>query len=180
MSAEGLAEFQERYATLAVAACEWRAMQANPEVLADRVFAFLRDDREAPSLHRMYHAIRTVVLDSYLEHSSRRSILDRLRGAQDTVANPPQDTKQEALLRSAVTRLSDRDRELLQLAYWDELDDVELCAVLRVDAEALHARLDKARTKYAGFARRADGAVASEAVPDILRSLKPGLRTRWE
>ena len=180
VSTEGLAEFQERYAALVVAACEWRAMQANPEVLADRVFAILRDAREAPDLHRAYNAIRSVVLDSYLEYSNRRSILDRLRGVPDTVANAPQDTKQESLLRGAITRLSDRDRELLQMAYWDELAESELCAVLRTDPAALRERLTRARAKYVAFARRAHGTVEPESVSAVFRSLKPGLRSRWE
>lgn len=180
VTTEGLAEFQERYAALVIAACEWRAMQANPEVLADRVFAILRDGREAPDLHRAYNAIRSVVLDSYLEYSSRRSILDRLRGVPDAVANAPQDTKQESLLRGAITRLSDRDRELLQMAYWDELAESELCAVLRTDPTALRERLARARAKYVAFARRAHGSVEPESVSAVFRSLKPGLRSRWE
>ncbi|MEA5052747.1 MAG: hypothetical protein VB093_04785, partial [Propionicimonas sp.] len=114
MSTQGLAEFQDRYTTLVVAACEWRAMQANPEALADRVFAALRDHREPPDLRLAYQALRRVVFDSYTEYSSRRSLIDTLRGVAEPVANAPQDSAEEKWLREAISRLPERDRDVLQ------------------------------------------------------------------
>ena len=69
-----LAEFRDRYGALVVAACEWRAMQADAEVLAARVFAVLDDQSAPPDLARAYRVIEKVVLDSYVQASASRSM----------------------------------------------------------------------------------------------------------
>lgn len=180
MSTQGLAEFQDRYAALVVAACEWRAMQANPEALADRVFAVLRDHRDAPDLRLTYQVIRRVVFDSYAEYSSRRTLMETLRGVSEPVANAPQDSAEEKWLREALSRLPEREREVLQLAYWDQLAESELAEALGLDAAAVRARIERATARYVSLASRKNPSVEAAAVPTILRSLKPGLRSRWE
>ena len=180
MTTQGLAEFRDRYEALVVAACEWRAMQADPEVLAGRVFTSLRDQPAAPDLHTAYRVLDKVVLDAYMESSNSRSVLDRLRGDRTPVPNAPKDTKEEAQLRDAVSRLRRRDRELLQMAYWDELGERELAEVLETDIETVVVRRERALASYQALVRRLSPSTDPAEPSRLFRSIKPGLRTRWQ
>lgn len=175
-----LAEFRDRYGALVVAACEWRAMQADAEVLAARVFAVLTDQSAPPDLARAYRVIEKVVLDSYVQASASRSILEQLRGERKPLPNAPVDDAVHAALRDAVTRLGGRDREVLQLSYWDELTEAEAAEVLGLDVERLRDRRERALDRYRGQLRRRVPAVDPSAASQLFRSVKPGRRTRWE
>ena len=180
MSTEGLADFRDRYGALLVAACEWRAMQADPEALAGRVFAVLHDQPGAPDLCSAYRVLDKVVLDAYVESGSSRSILDRLRGERSPLPNAPRDTKEEAKLRDAVSRLRRRDRDVLQLGYWDELGESELAQVLATDAEEVVVRRERALANYQALVRRLSPSTDASEPSRLFRSIKPGVRTRWQ
>ncbi|MDQ7992090.1 MAG: hypothetical protein REI45_05330, partial [Propionicimonas sp.] len=64
MTTQGLAEFRDRYEALLVAACEWRAMQADPEVLAARVFTVLEDRPAAPDLRTLVVGVTALQYDA--------------------------------------------------------------------------------------------------------------------
>ncbi len=180
MRAEGLAEFRDRYETLIVAACEWRAMHTEPEPLAAQVFDLLARKNEAPSLRAAYQLLDKVVFDSYVHHSDGRSFLDKMRGQVATVPNAPQDTPEEAKLRDAVSRLRRRDRELLQRAYWDELSEPELAEVHAVEVDEIVARREQALNNYRKLIARLSPASDPGLAARLLRSIKPGVHTRWE
>lgn len=180
MTTQGLAEFRDRYEALVVAACEWRAMQADPEILAERVFAILRDQPTAPNLHSAYQVLDKVVLKAYLDSSQSVSIIDRLRGEKVQVLNAPKDTKQEAQLRDAVSRLRRRDRDFLQLAYWDELSESELAEVLATDAQTVETRRAQALEAYRAQVSRRSPSTDPAEPSRLFRSIKPGLHTRWQ
>lgn len=55
-------------------------------------------------------------------------------------------TEQEAL-RSALSRLADRDREVLELAAWEELEPREIAEVLGISAVAVRSRLSRSRAR---------------------------------
>ncbi len=176
-----LAEFRDRYGALVVAACEWRAMQADAEVLAGRVFAGLSDLPAPPDLPTTYQLIDKVVMDAYLEASRSLSILDRLRGDKQTpLPNAPVDDALHASLRDAVTRLGGRDREVLQLCYWDELAEAEAAEVLGLDLARLRERREHALDRYRGILRRRAPSADPAAASHLFRSVKPGRHTRWE
>ncbi len=173
-------EFRDRYGALVVAACEWRAMQADAEVLAARVFDRLSDLPAPPDLPKTYQLIDKVVMDAYLEASASQSILDRLRGEKPALPNAPVDDALHATLRDAVTRLSGRDREVLQLCYWDELAETEAADVLGVDLVRLRERREHALDRYRGILRRRAPSADPAAASQLFRSVKPGRHTRWE
>lgn len=176
-----LAEFRDRYGALVVAACEWRAMQADAQLLASRVFSTLADLAVQPSLAKTYQVIDKVVLDAYLDASAGRSILDRLRGEKPSpLPNAPVDDALHAVLRDAVTRLGGRDREVLQLCYWDELTEAEAAEVLRIDLARLRERRDRALDRYRDILRRRAPSAEPAAASQLFRSVKPGRHTRWE
>lgn len=174
-----LAEFRDRYETLLVAACEWRAMHADPEPLAATVFAVLAE-KDAADLRTAYQVLDTVVFDSYLRHSDNRSILDRLRGQIAPIQNAPKDSPEEAKLRDAVSRLRRRDRDLLQRAYWDELSESELAEVDGVEVSVIVERREEALNNYRKMIARLSPGSDPGMAAKLLRSIKPGVHTRWE
>ncbi|MCW5951145.1 MAG: hypothetical protein KIT69_02660 [Propionibacteriaceae bacterium] len=179
MSADGLAEFRDRYEALMVTACEWRAMHTEPETLAATVFSVLAE-KDAPDLRTAYQVLDEVVFDSYVRHSDGRSILDRLRGQVTAIPNAPKDSPEEAKLRDAVSRLRRRDRDLLQRAYWDELSESELAEVDGVDVPTVVQRREQALNNYRRLIARLSPSSDPGMAAKLLRSIKPGIRTRWE
>lgn len=174
-----LAEFRDRYESLLVAACEWRAMHAQPEPLAAKVFDALADE-EAPDLRAAYQALDKVVMRAYVQQSDGRSVMDLLRGQTKALPNAPRDSPEEAKLRDAVSRLRRRDRELLQRAYWDELSESELAEVDGVDVPTIVERRERALNNYRRLIIRLSPSSDPGMAAKLLRSIKPGVRTRWE
>ena len=179
MSADG-SEFRDQYESLIVAACEWRAMHADPERLAIRVFDLLKAQAAPPTLRAAYQALDKVVFDSYLEESASTSIMSRLKGEQKAVPNAPDDTAEQKKLRDAVARLRRRDRDLLQRAYWDELSENELAEIEGADVRTIIERREQALNNYRKVVTRLSPTTDAALVSKLFRSVKPGLRTRWE
>ncbi len=175
-----LAEFHDQYESLIVAACEWRAMHADPERLAARVFGLLATQPGPPSLRAAYQTLDKVVFDSYLEESAGTSIMSRLKGEQKAVPNAPTDTAEEKKLRDAVARLRRRDRDLLQRAYWDELSENELAEIEGTDVRTVVERREQALHNYRKVVARLSPTTDAALISKLFRSIKPGLRTRWE
>lgn len=55
-------------------------------------------------------------------------------------------TEQETV-RAALGRLADRDREILELAAWEELEPREIAEVLGISAVAVRSRLSRSRAR---------------------------------
>ena len=176
MSTQGLDEFRARYGQLTVAACEWRAMQADPHVVAADVFVRLAKQRDAPTLSLLYTAIQAAVLQAYTNNAT--SFLDKMRGQHEVLDNVPRDSQREAALRVALSNLRTRDRELLQLALWDELTPSELAEVLRIEAATVPTRIAEALGHFATLAAKRGIPLDSLELPEVLRALKPGTQTR--
>ena len=182
MAETGLAEFRATYQALIITACEWRAMQANPAVLAEQVFARLRDRPEPPDLRLAYRMIQRVVANAYVEDARRRPLSEMLTGPRRTPPTHLSPKDQRAVeLRGLIARLRHRDREILQLAYWDELSQSEIESVLRLDGAAVAARLERAKARFAALVRRrADHPSDETDVASVLANAKPGVHTRWQ
>ena len=174
MNVEALAA---RYRTLVVTACEWRAMGlAEPDAMADEVFARL-DPRKDHTLKDLYKAIEAVVFASYQRFSDGMSVLDRLRvGA--TMSRPRRNPADDFLV--ALSNLRQRDRELIQLRFWDDLDDDEAAEVVGSTREAVRERLAHAGTRYLSKLSRTHPDLAISDIEDTIRSTKPGVHRRFE
>ncbi|MCL2802523.1 MAG: hypothetical protein FWD29_01000 [Micrococcales bacterium] len=172
--------FRAEYHTLVVAACEWRAMQADPEVLAGRVFDRLACQNAAPDLHQAFQLVQQVVDETYREDSGRRTIMEAIAGSRGApLPNEPADSQEAGALRQALAQLGRREREILQLAYWDELARPEIGLVLGLEAVAVETWLERAQARFALLAGRRTGIDATGAdSPGLLRSIKPGNRSR--
>jgi hypothetical protein len=167
-----------QYHDLVVTACEWRAMGlADPHEMAAEVFGLL-DERRDQNLSNLYKAIDRVVLSSYQRYSDSINLIERLRlGAALGSRSAPKNPADEFL--KALSSLSGRDRQLLQLRFWDELDETEAAQVLGVSIEVVRQRLARAGIRYLKRVSRSHPDLAISDVIDTIASIKPGIYRRY-
>jgi hypothetical protein len=167
-----VSDLSGRYWSLVVTACEWRAYGVEaPEVMAARVFESL-DHGKVADLRVLFRAVDKTVAQAYLSSASRRSSLDAIRGV--TIV-PRRDAGRPAAL-TALSSLREGDRRILQHAYWDDLDPVEIANVLGTDLGVVHRRLDKATSRFT--ARLVKRGVPVDDVTALLTQIKPGIHHR--
>jgi DNA-directed RNA polymerase specialized sigma24 family protein len=166
-----LKDFRQRYRSLAVAACEWRAFGVeDPEVMADWAFASLRTDRKL-DLAALFRGIEKAVSMAYSASAAHRSTLDVLRGMAAFGRDIP---RPAALI--ALSELRDHDRQVLQYAYWDGLSRGEISEVLGIDLVAVSERLDRAGRRFTE--RLAKHGVPADDLAETAREVKPGTHVR--
>ncbi|MBI4901401.1 MAG: hypothetical protein HY829_13115, partial [Actinobacteria bacterium] len=123
-------DLAQRYWPLVVTACEWRAFGVeDPEVIASRVFADV-EPRTGASLATLFKAIEQEVAQAY-RNSAATSGSGPLGLPATWLSWTPTDTRPRTLV--ALSDLPERERRVLQLAYWDELTRIEISEVLKVD-----------------------------------------------
>lgn len=164
------------YRSLVVTACEWRAMGlADPEDMADEVFMLL-DPRRDHNLRDLYSAIDKVVFASYQRYSDSMSVLDRLRGNAAIIG--PRRARSDDFLH-ALSNLRRADRELLQLRFWDDLDEEEAGEALGLSVEQIRERMVRAGTRYLAKLSRTHPDLTVGDIVDTLNSIKPGVHRRY-
>ncbi len=170
VSSDVVGEQRQRYWSLVVAGCEWRAMGIeDPEVMAEMVFSAL--DPRKPGLNRLFREIDKVVAIAYRKEASQRSSLDALR----QMATVHQDSSLPDALVTLST-LREADRRILQLAYWDDLEPLEISEVLGVDLVDVFQRLARATSRLTP--KLARKGVAADDVEQAIRDAKPGRHHR--
>ena len=175
MDDHAIAELRARYGSLVVAACEWRACGvAAPESMAAMAFAYLRLAKGG-DLRDLFRAVDRAVADSYRAKASQRSMLDSIRGM--ATVRPDSDAPLPAAL-VALSALRERDRRILQYAYWDELDRGEIAEVLGTDLVAVQQRLEAATRRLTD--RLAKKGVPGDDVRSLLAEIKPGSHHRGD
>lgn len=88
---------------------------------------------------------RNLVGNAYRSRDRQQALQDKLRtaavvrfgGGSDNVA-----------VQDALARLREKDRDVLQLAYWDELSIAEIAGVLQCSESAAKVRLHRARAAF--------------------------------
>lgn len=174
MNVEALAA---NYHDLVVTACEWRAMGlADPHQMAADAFAMLDEHRDH-TLRDLYRAIDKVVLAAYQNYSDKISIMDRLRMGAAFGSSGPRNPADEFL--KALSNLRGKDRQLLQLRFWDDLDEAEAADVLGTSIEAVREHLARAGMRYLSKLTRSHPDLAISDIIDTLSSIKPGIYRRY-
>lgn len=164
-------DLEQRYWPLVVTACEWRAFGVeDPEVIAGRVFADV-EPRSSAGLATIFKAIEQEVARAY--QNSAPSMGSGPLGLPATWLRwAPADTRPRAL--KALSDLPDRERRVLQLAYWDELTRAEISEVLKVDLVGVARRLDRAFDRFRTRLAKRDPDQPQDDLVAILKDLKPG------
>ena len=101
------------------------------------------DEGATLSLPWVYRILRNVVGTEYRRRERARRALDRL---SDTVADP-QRADDRVDVRGALAALPERERELLFMAYWEDLTHDEIAGILGITTGALRVRLTRARAR---------------------------------
>jgi len=167
-------DFKARYRTLAVVTCEWRACGVeDPEVMANDVFHQLRAQSSAPDLKRFYKCVESVVDKAYRTASSKKSITETIFSGQwSMISRGP--VMPDQRIRSALTKISMREADLLRQAYWDELTPDEMVEVNGRDAATQQAHVDAALAHFAARLPSPESADPGAA----MRSIHPGEHRR--
>lgn len=76
-----------------------------------------------------------------------RRLVDMLDREATMVADPAHPVGDAALVRDALARLPDEDRELLRLAVWEGLTSFQIAVVLAIKPATVRTRLHRARAR---------------------------------
>jgi RNA polymerase sigma factor (sigma-70 family) len=139
------ADFYRQNYSLVLTTCERRlGDRSTAEDVVSEVFrvAWQRwRDGEELSLPWIYGVARNVIGNEY----RRSGRADALWVKMALEPDAPEDDEQNRRVRDAMLVLREKDRELLFMAYWEELSGSEMAAILGITPSALWVRLNRAR-----------------------------------
>lgn len=109
----------------------------------------LADVPEGETARLWLYGVARRTLANHRRGEGRRTALgDRLRhDLATTVPDHAFAVAEQETVRSALTRLADRDREVLELAAWEELEPREIAEVLGISSVAVRSRLSRSRAR---------------------------------
>lgn len=116
------------------------------DVLSDTMLVLWRRLDDVPAddpLPWCYGVARGCLANAHRASRRRERLSERLSGVREDEA--PDDTD----LHEALARLSEKDRELVRLWAWEQLQPHEIATVLGVTPNAVSIRLHRARKKLA-------------------------------
>lgn len=103
---------------------------------------------ERHTLPWLYGVARRVLLSQRRSALRQRAIAERMAAAEPSALTPiPEPSTAPSRLREALAGLSEKDREVLMLAAWEELPGHEAARVLGCSATAYRIRLHRARAR---------------------------------
>jgi RNA polymerase sigma-70 factor (ECF subfamily) len=143
----------DAHATLLLAYFLRRVSQDHAHDLVAEVFLIAWRRRaiapDEPDLRPWLFKVARNVLRNHHRGAARRMRLhERLRAHATTdVEQPPEQSDTDAVLRWALTRLREPDREILRLTAWEGCTTDELATVLGCSANAAAVRLHRARRR---------------------------------
>ncbi len=148
--------YREHFASLHAYAHRRLPARADDVVAETFLVAWRRlDDVPADALPWLYGTARRVV--SGLRRSSRRqdALAERLAGHREPDASGPSEGDTE--LVSALARLSEMDRELLLLVYWEDLEPRRAAKALACSRTTIATRLWRAHGRLRNELERTRG-----------------------
>jgi RNA polymerase sigma factor (sigma-70 family) len=123
----------------------WRRIDSVPSGAAARAWLYATARRVIANQRRSRrrrHALEDRLMQERLPDASRTAVVNT--SAASAVATSPDD----ATVRAALARLSDRDREVLLLVEWEGLRPAELAAVFGCREVTARGRLHRARSRF--------------------------------
>jgi RNA polymerase sigma factor (sigma-70 family) len=147
-------ELFEAYCSDIVAYCRWRASsRSDAEDAVSEVFLTawrrLEDIPQGPDARVWLYATARRVLANQRRSRRRSAALTERLVAEAAVASGESDAGHErALVRAALDRMSERDREVLLLAEWESLSAEQIASVLGCLAVTAPGRLHRSRKRF--------------------------------
>lgn len=96
----------------------------------------------------LFAVARNVIGNAYRGLERRRALQQKLEHFSSAGSAAESDNQ---LVESALLALREKDRDVLLLAYWDELTIAEIAGVLRCSVPAAKVRLHRAREAFRGL-----------------------------
>lgn len=110
----------------------------------------------------LFGTARLILQNQWRTKRRQRHLYERLRRAVSEDSNAqPAGAVDNTEIGDAMSRLPDRDREVLLLAAWEGLSSQEIAAVLDVAPETARKRLQRARNRLRKILQSDDGATGS-------------------
>ncbi|MCC2660656.1 MAG: polymerase, sigma-24 subunit, subfamily [Arthrobacter sp.] len=88
---------------------------------------------------------RNLIGNAYRSRDRQLALQEKLRAAAERLSGPE---SQDLIVHNAMAGLRDSERDILQLAYWDELTMAEIARVLKCSESAAKVRLHRARAAF--------------------------------
>lgn len=98
------------------------------------------------SLPWVYQTLRNVIGNEYRRRRSAPILVDDPL-ALDDLTDPTDRLPEAVMLRRALAELAESDREVLFMAYWEDLTTAEMSQILRCSTTAVRVRLFRARRR---------------------------------
>jgi RNA polymerase sigma factor (sigma-70 family) len=120
------------------------------EELANDVFRIVWEKMpaEPPGIGWLISTARNVLGNEYKGRRRREQLMERLAEEARIRASEGEDD-QQANVADILSKLKDKDREILMLSYWDDLTTAQLAESLGCSPSAAAVRLHRARKAFA-------------------------------
>ncbi|MFF1828988.1 RNA polymerase sigma factor [Paenarthrobacter sp. NPDC058040] len=123
------------------------SVEVAEEIAADvfRVVWQKWSDDTRPELAYLLGIARNLVGNAYRSRDRQQALQEKLR---TTTVQRFGGGSENVAVQDAMARLREKDRDILQLAYWDGLGSAEIALVLQCSESAAKVRLHRARTAF--------------------------------
>ncbi|MGG5175593.1 RNA polymerase sigma factor [Pseudarthrobacter sp. J1763] len=101
-----------------------------------------------PGIGWLLATARNVVGNEYKARERSQMLQERLQ-QEAMAAESEHNTNERALVAQVLEQLSEKEREVLMLSYWDDLTTIELAEALGCSPTAAGVRLHRARKSFA-------------------------------
>lgn len=150
LSTESFVALYQRYHRLLLTVAEQRlGGTSEPADVTAEVFrvAWMRElEGEEITLSWLYQTLRNVIGNEYRRVArADRRVQAAGHALDDKNTNPNDDDAH--LIRAAIKGLSEPDREVIYMTYWEDLSSIEIAAILGCSAAAVRQRLARARKR---------------------------------
>ncbi|MBT2585264.1 RNA polymerase sigma factor [Arthrobacter sp. ISL-95] len=102
-------------------------------------------DDSRPDLPYLLTVARNLVGNAYRSRDRRLALQEKLR---TTAVQRFGDDSENVAVQDAMERLREKDRDILQMAYWDGLGTADIAKVLQCSESAAKVRLHRARAAF--------------------------------
>ncbi|MFG1922821.1 RNA polymerase sigma factor [Cryptosporangium sp. NPDC048952] len=123
------------------------------DVVAETFVVVWRRSRDVPPDDEvrlwLYGVARRVLANHHRGGQRRERLGERLRQRLKAAVpvDPGTEVPQRLVVRDALARLGELDREVLMLTFWEGLEPREIAAVLGLSAPTVRSRLSRARSR---------------------------------
>ncbi|MCX2748027.1 sigma-70 family RNA polymerase sigma factor [Arthrobacter sp. MI7-26] len=117
------------------------------------------DEASSVDVAWLFTVARNLLGNAYRSHQRQLALHERLR---ESVVPGDGAGSRYSLVDEVLDSLREKDRDILQLAYWDQLTVAEIAAVLQCGESAAKVRLHRAREAFRKLLPANAGAVAEK------------------